>query len=463
MKRPTGWLKAFAVVSTFVLVAAACGSASSSSAAPSVAPPSAAASSGASPEPSTVAHTCPTTPVNLSIWGGYPEMDAVFKKAGESFKTIHPNVDLTIFSTDLRGFEQKLTTALPSGTGGDIIVRTTNFLSRFIDQDLLLPIPPDLLEYGKSAAFVPALVEDSTYKGELRGIPLFNGGTALFYNTDMLAEAGLTEPPATMEQIWEYAAKLAKLDGDGNVVRSGISLRLSGQGSGVAEKFWILLMQYGKSLISEVSEGKYKVDYNGPEGAALLGRYVDALKNKIDSPNIEHDAKAFETLATAMFARESWVIADIATNAPDLVGHYGTISLPKANLGGGEYMFVPKASQNVECAWEFIKYLTDQQQQLDLVTIAGWMPARADLDVTEFLVANPGYKGFFEQPPGMTTDFYAPIPEYDEIITKLATHLVDAYADFENLSGNPAKIQELLDTWAAETKEILKANDHLAE
>ena len=158
-------------------------------------------------------------------------------------------------------------------------------------------------------------------------------------------------------------------------IRSGISLRLSGQGSGVAEKFWILLMQYGKSLISEVSEGKYQVDYNGPEGAALLARYVDSLKNKVDSPNIEHDAAAFESLATAMFARESWVIADIALNAPDLVGHYGTISLPKANLGGGEYMFVPKASQNIECAWEFIKYLTDQQQQLDLVTIAGWMPA----------------------------------------------------------------------------------------
>ena len=63
----------------------------------------------------------------------------------------------------------------------------------------------------------------------------------------------------------------------------------------------------------------------------------------------------------------------------------------------------------------------------------------------------------------MTTDFYAPIPEYDEIITKLATHLVDAYADYENLSGNPAAIQALLDTWAAETEEILKANDHLAE
>ena len=66
----------------------------------------------------------------------------------------------------------------------------------------------------------------------MRGVPYFNGATALFYNTDMLAEAGLSGPPTTMDQIWDYASSLAKLDADGNVIRSGISLRLSGQGSG---------------------------------------------------------------------------------------------------------------------------------------------------------------------------------------------------------------------------------------
>ena len=342
-------------------------------------------------------------------------------------------------------------------------MRTTNFLSRFIDQDLLLPIPADLLTYVKSGAFVPSLLDDASYKGEVRGVPLFNGETALFYNTDMLAEAGLSGPPTTMDQIWDYASKLAKLDADGNVVRSGISLRLSGQGSGVAEKFWILLMQYGKNLIQETADGKYRSTTTAPRASRCSSSTSTRCQNKVDSPDIEHDAKAFETLATAMFARESWVVADIALNAPDLVGHYGTISLPNAELGGGEYMFVPKASPNQSCAWDFIKFLTDQTQQLDIVTTAGWMPARADLDLNDFLAANPGYEGFLNQPKDLAINFYAPIPEYDEIITKLATHLVDAYADYANLSANPDQIQALMDGWAAETKEILKANGHLAE
>ena len=41
-----------------------------------------------------------------------------------------------------------------------------------------------------------------------------------------------------------------------------------------------------------------------------------------------------------------------------------------------------------------------------------------------------------------------PIPEFDEIETKLATHLVDGYADYANLAGNPDEIKSLLDGWA---------------
>ena len=52
------------------------------------------------------------------------------------------------------------------------------------------------------------------------------------------------------------------------------------------------------------------------------------------------------------------------------------------------------------------------------------------------------------------------IAKLNEIETKLATHLVTAYADFANLAGNPDKIQTLLNTWADETNTILKANNH---
>jgi multiple sugar transport system substrate-binding protein len=309
--------------------------------------------------------------------------------------------------------------------------------------------------------YVPEVVKDSTYADNIWSMPIFTGGTAIYYNTDMYSEAGISGPPTSMDMLIENAKKLAKSE-NGQVVRSGLSLRLSGQGSGVAEKFWILLMQYGKNLIRETPEGsgKWVAEYNGPEGVKLFQMYVDFLRDGIDSQNIEHDAKAFETKATAQFLRESWVVAEIATQAPDLVGHYNTISPPVGDILTVESMFVPAAAPHPDCSWEFIRFLREQEQQLSLLKISGWLPARKDLDTTAFLAENPTYEGFFNRPEGFKLTVTPPIAEFDEIETKLATHLVDGYADYQNLAGQPDKIQALLNTWADETNQILKTNDH---
>jgi multiple sugar transport system substrate-binding protein len=462
MKQSVGWKRILALGAAVTLAIGACSPAASTApGSPAASAPAGSAAGGSSSAPSAVANACGDAPVTLNVWGGYPELDPVYKKAGEAYTALHPNVSFTVFSTDLRGFEQKLTTALPSNTAGDVVIRTSNFLARFIDQGLLAPVPDDLQAFIKEPGhFSNEAITDASYKDKIVGMPLFSSGTALYYNKDMFAEAGLSGPPTTMDQIWEYAKKLAKVDGSGNVTRSGITLRLSGQGSGVAEKFWILLLQYGHGLIKETSPGKWAADYNGPEGAKLLQIYVDALRDKIDSQNIDHDAKAFETKVTAMFAREPWVVADIATNAPDLVGKYGSVSLPVADLGANEAMFVPTSAPNAACSWDFIKFLTDPEQQLSIPTISGWLPVRKDMDLTAFLAANPGYEGFFTKPSGMTTSLTPPLAEFDELETKLATHLVDAYADYANLAGKPDKIQALLNTWADETNQILAKGGH---
>ena len=461
----TRFVKRLAVGAALLLTVGACGGGGTASTAPTLAPtagPTAQGSTAAAASPSAVANACGTAPVTLNIWGGYPEIDPVYKSAGEAFTKTHPNVSFTVFSTDLRGFEQKLTTALPSKTAGEIVVRTTNFLARFIDQGLLAPLPADIKAAVTGGGYADAVVKDNTYKGDVWGMPIFTGGTAIYYNTDMYTEAGISGPPKSMDDLIANAAKLAKKDASGAVSRSGWSLRLSGQGSGVAEKFWILLIQYGKTLIRETPEGsgKWVAEFNGPEGQKLFQMYVDFLKQGVDSPNIDHDAKAFETKATAQFLRESWVIPEIAAQAPDLVGHYSTIAPPVGDILTTESMFVPAGAANPDCAWDFIRFMREQDQQLELTKVSGWPEARTDLDLTAFLAANPTFEGFLKKPAGFQLYVTPPIPEFDEIETKLATHLVEGYADYENLSGHPDKIKALLDGWAEETNGILKANDH---
>jgi ABC-type glycerol-3-phosphate transport system substrate-binding protein len=106
--------------------------------------------------------------------------------------------------------------------------------------------------------------------------------------------------------------------------------------------------------------------------------------------------------------------------------------------------------------------LSEPEQQISVVELSGWIPSRSDLNMTDFLKANPAYQGFFDRPKDLKLTLTPPLPEFDEIETKLATHLVDAYADYANLAGQPDKIQALLNTWADETNQILKKNGHFA-
>ena len=56
----------------------------------------------------------------LSIWTGYPELVPYYQAVAEAYAKTKPGVTCTILSTSLREHEQKLSAAVPTGTGPDI-------------------------------------------------------------------------------------------------------------------------------------------------------------------------------------------------------------------------------------------------------------------------------------------------------------------------------------------------------
>jgi ABC-type glycerol-3-phosphate transport system substrate-binding protein len=53
----------------------------------------------------------------LTIWTGYPEIRPVYQAVAAEYTKTHPGVGFDFFSTTLREAEQKLTAAVPTGTG----------------------------------------------------------------------------------------------------------------------------------------------------------------------------------------------------------------------------------------------------------------------------------------------------------------------------------------------------------
>ena len=401
----------------------------------------------------------------LAIWTGFPELQPFYEAVAKAYSSANPGVKCTVFSTSLRETEQKLSAAVPTGTGPDVYDIGTNISVNFIESGLIDPNPADVDKYLKSGAWNKFVVDFFTLNGKTYGLPLMEGSKAsMFYNKTMFKEAGIAGPPATMAELVDAAKKLVKFDSTGKMIRSGISLRLSGQGSGITEKFRYLLEGAGASVIVKTASGKYHNNFDNDAGRAALQWVVDAVqKHKIDDPKVQHDAAAFAAGTTAMLWREAWVIGEIHDKAPTL--DYGVAPIPKWTASSPNRMllqpwgvYVNGKSANKPAAWEFVKFLTNPENSFRITDMTGWVSEREDVDWKPLLAKTPQFETFVSPPKGM--DYYVEpiLAPWDEIQSKMADKLTAAYID-PALNGNPAKLAEAVKAMAAQTDQLLKDAD----
>jgi multiple sugar transport system substrate-binding protein len=401
------------------------------------------------------------SPVKLSVWTGYPEVEPFYKKAAEEYAKTHPGFQLETLSSQLREMEQKLTASIPTDTGPDLFDIGRNITISFADAGLLPPNPPKVMSLVKSKAFHPVVVEYNTWKGQVYGIPFLEGSKpALFYNTKMFTEAGLDpkKPPKTFDELMAAARKLAKKDASGNLVRAGISLRLSGQGAGVAEKFWYVLYAMGGDPIVQTKSGKWHTNYDNEAGRAALKFYVDAVhKYQVDDTKLQHDAAAFASEQAAMLMREAWVIGELKAKGPKV--QYNTVAVPRAKRWGGMTqpwsLYVTKSTKSPDVAWDFAQFLISPPMAVQLVLMTGWTSMREDVDWAPVLKDTPQFKPFLVWDKGRGLYAEPAIPVWDELESKLADRLVTAFAD-KSLLDNPAGIAKAIKDMAAQSDDLLK-------
>lgn len=397
--------------------------------------------------------------VNLSLWIGYPEFDGWLDNVSKAYMEKHPNVKIEATSYNLRDVETKISTALPAGSGPDIVSIDPTFFLRFIQGGYARKAPQEVIDFVKSDSFDSTIQSFCMDDEVVYGVPTLISAGGIYYNKDMWAEAGLneTDAPKSFEDIRELARKLAKFDEKGNLVRSGISLRLTGGGSGLAEKFWYWLMQEGHSIVKEVSEGKFIPDYCNEAGLRTMKLYVDIVwGDKTCNADIGSDSAGFEAEQTAMFIREHWVIPDIAKNAPTL--NYGVFPLWNAGLLQTNNWYVlsdEKDTAKQAAAWDFILFMLEPENQALQVKLSGWFSARNDITVEG---VDPDILAAFSL-DGKEVHTYPMLSCSDELQTKFAEKLSAIGYTTPEFYGNDEAIMEFLRECEAETIEILKENN----
>jgi len=170
----------------------------------------------------------PSKPIKISIWWHeYAPFTKYVKELAERYQKLHPNVTIEQVVASQADLNQKLTVALASGTGPNILDQDISFFAAYYDKGVLEPI--DLQVFGGAKLsdiqneYIGRVLEGVSFGGNIYGLPYQANSMSLVHNLKAYREAGLDfakDAPKTWEDLKRVGAKLKKVEG-GRTVRKG--------------------------------------------------------------------------------------------------------------------------------------------------------------------------------------------------------------------------------------------------
>ncbi|MFN2744266.1 MULTISPECIES: ABC transporter substrate-binding protein [Bacillus] len=222
-------------------------------------------------------------------------------------------------------------------------------------------------KWGQIDQFYEGPLSSARYQEKYYGIPFASNALALFYNNDLLQEAGVTGPPKTWDELKEAAKKASK----GQTKGFAMSAVKSEEG---AFQFYPFLLSAGAdfdSLQSKEAEHSLQFLTDLVKEGAMSKEVLNATQDDL--------ARQFAAGQLAMMINGSWNIERLK-GAEQL--DYGITFIPKdqryASALGGENLAVVKG-KNTEGAWDFITWLLDPGRLETLTAETGVFPPRKDL------------------------------------------------------------------------------------
>jgi multiple sugar transport system substrate-binding protein len=178
----------------------------------------------------------------------------------------------------------------------------------------------------------PGALEAVTYQGRMYGMPWLNDVLYLYYNEEMLKEAGFENPPKTWEELNEMAMAAKE---QGLVEYPFIEYFQQEEGLTIAYAYY--LFAFGGTFFNEDNSPAF----NSPEGLAALQFMVDGMNNGLYNPasfeSTYEEVRRTFSQGSSLFA-VNWAY--------------------QLNL-----VAIMADSEHPEEAWNYIQYLSSQDVQ----------------------------------------------------------------------------------------------------
>ncbi|MEM7445286.1 MAG: extracellular solute-binding protein [Pseudomonadota bacterium] len=338
-------------------------------------------------------------PIEIEYWqyffqGRVDAIDALI----EQFEAENPGITVNHTHFPYADYRTRIAAAVPAGEGPDVIQMFYGWVPDYIGAELLQPLPAEYFPLEEIEAEYFDIVQAMVVDGELYAVPTAVRSLALFWNKRMFEEAGLDPevPPATLDELVEYAVALTERDGGGNLTAVGLTMAMTGQD----HHWWRegLVRQFGGQPYSD--DGR-TVTYNDEAGAAALQFYIDMIEEHGASAIgfMDEPQAAFRAGRGGMHIDGSFRLGALR----DTRGlEWGVGELP-ANADGERYNFssywvngitTTPQGEEFDAAARFLQFITSPDAMQLWLNTVGELPAREEAALTDENTSHPEYGPF---------------------------------------------------------------------
>ncbi|MET8452681.1 sugar ABC transporter substrate-binding protein [Streptomyces sp. NPDC005209] len=300
-----------------------------------------------------------------------PELDKFEKQTGIKVKLeVVPWSDLL----------NRILTATTSGQGPDVLNIGNTWSASLQATGALLPWDAkNFAKIGGKDRFVDSALGSTGAEGkDPAAVPLYSMAYALYYNKQIFADAGISKPPATWDEL---VADGKKISAKGKSV-------LGAEGSNVAENIHHVFV-FAKQRGADFFTADGKPDFTNDNVVAAVKQYVDLMaKDKvIPTGNAEYaQNQSVSDFAKGKQAMLLWQSASSNLKSQGMSADaYGIAPVPVQSgtpgtgtqvnsMVAGINLAVFKNTDNLDGATKFVKFMTSDAEQKILNTAYSSIP-----------------------------------------------------------------------------------------
>lgn len=300
-----------------------------------------------------------------------PQFTDYFNQLISEFESENPGTKVRWVDVPWADMQSKILTAVSAGTAPDVVNLNPDFAAQLAGRNAWLALD-DRIPMVDKEQYLPNIWKASTLEDKSFGIPWYLSTSVTVYNKDLLQKAGVSQPPATYEELVQVAKQVKDKTGKYAFFTTAVPED--------SAELLQSLVQMGVTLLDDQG----KAAFNTPEGKAAFQYWTDLYKQGLLPQEVltqghRRAIDLYQAGETALLTTGPQFLKTIATNAP-AVAQVSAVSpqisgkTSKKNVAVMN-LVIPRNTDQPDAALKFALFVTNNENQLAFAKAANVLPS----------------------------------------------------------------------------------------